>query len=58
MHRGRRIPFHLKGPENIFNKIIEDKFSNLQKKCLESYQKHKEHQIDWTKKKKSHLIIE
>jgi hypothetical protein len=32
MHRGRRIPFHLKGPENIFNKIIEDKFSNLQKK--------------------------
>jgi hypothetical protein len=25
---------HLKGPVNIFNKTIEENFTNLKKKCL------------------------
>ena len=25
--------FHLKGPVNIFNKIIEENFPNLKKRC-------------------------
>jgi hypothetical protein len=36
----------LKGPENIFNKIIEENFPNLKKEMAIMYKKPKEHQID------------
>jgi hypothetical protein len=46
----RRI--QLKGPENIFNKIIE--ISLDRRKCPPRYKKHTEHQIGWTRK--DHII--
>lgn len=36
----------LKGPENIFNKIIEENFPDLKKKMLVKVQQVSEHQID------------
>jgi hypothetical protein len=39
--------FQLKGPVNIFNKILEENFPNLKKKMLMNIQ---ELQIDWTRK--------
>jgi hypothetical protein len=42
--------FQLKGPANIFNKIIEENFPNLKKKMPMNIQKHTERQIDWTRK--------
>jgi hypothetical protein len=44
--------FQLKGPANIFNKIIEENFPNLKKEMpmnIEAYRI----QIDWTRKEKS-----
>jgi hypothetical protein len=41
--------FQLKGPVNIFNKIIEENFPNL-KRCTRTYMKPIELQIDWTRK--------
>ena len=41
--------FQLKGPANIFNKIIEENFPNLKKEML-MYKKPTELQIDWTRK--------
>jgi hypothetical protein len=41
--------FQLKGPANIFNKIVEENFPNL-KRCPWTYKKPKELQIDWTRK--------
>ena len=42
--------FHLKGPVNIFNKIIEENFPNLKKEMplnkKEAYKK----PLDWTRK--------
>lgn len=31
----------VKGTENIFNKITEEKFPNLKEMCLSNYKKHK-----------------
>jgi len=39
----------LKGPENIFNKIIEENFSKL-KKQMPINKKPTELQIDWTRR--------
>ena len=39
----------LKGPENIFTKIIEENFPNLKKDI--PMKVHIEHRIDWIKKK-------
>jgi hypothetical protein len=39
--------FQLKGPANIFNKIIEENFPNLKKEMSMNI---KELQIDWTRK--------
>jgi hypothetical protein len=38
----------LQGPENIFNKIIEENFLNLKKVMPINIQE--EHQLDWTRK--------
>jgi hypothetical protein len=40
--------FQLKGPVNIFNKIIEENFPNLKKEMPMNIQD--ELQIDWTRK--------
>ena len=40
----------LKGPVNIFNKIIEENFPNLEKRCPCPYNKPMELQIYWTRK--------
>jgi hypothetical protein len=40
----------LKGPANIFNKIIEENFPNLKKEMPMNIQKSTELQIDWTRK--------
>jgi chromosome segregation ATPase len=42
--------FQLKGPANIFNKIIEENFPNLKKEMSMNIQKPTELQIDWTSK--------
>jgi hypothetical protein len=46
--------FQLKGPVNIFNKIIEENFSNLKKEMpmniQEAYKNIQELQIVWTRK--------
>ena len=42
--------FQLKGPANIFNKIIEENFPNLKKEMPMNYKKLTELQIDWTRK--------
>ena len=44
--------FQLKGPVNIFNKIIEENFPNLKKEMPMNFMKEKpiELQIDWTRK--------
>ena len=42
--------FQLKGPANIFNKIIEEIFPNLKKKMPMTYNKPTELQIDRTSK--------
>jgi hypothetical protein len=39
----------LKGPVNIFNKIIEN-FPNLKMRCPCAYKKHTKLQIDWARK--------
>ena len=39
----------LKGPENIFNKIIEENFPNLKKEMPMKYKKFSEFQKDWAK---------
>jgi hypothetical protein len=41
--------FQIKGPVNIFNKIIEENFPNL-KKEMPINKKPTELQIDWTRK--------
>ena len=41
----------IKGPENIFNKIIEENFPNLKMILLWRFKKHTEHRIDLIKKK-------
>ena len=40
----------LKGPENIFNKIIEENFPNLKEEMVIMYKKPTGHQINWTRK--------
>ena len=40
----------LKGPVNIFNKIIEENFPNLKKEVPIKIQEATELQIDWTRK--------
>ena len=40
----------LKGPVNIFNKIIEENFPNLKKEMSITYKKPTELQIDWIRK--------
>ena len=40
----------LKGPVNIFNKIIEENFPNLKKEMPMNIKKPIELQIDWTRK--------
>ena len=42
--------FQLKGPENIFNKIIEKNFPNLKKQMPMNTQEAYKTQIDWTRK--------
>jgi hypothetical protein len=42
--------FQLKGPVNIFSKIIEENFPNLKKEMPMTYKKPTEFQIDWTRK--------
>ena len=42
--------FQLKGPVNIFNKIIKENFPNIKEKILLTYKKPTEHQIEWTQK--------
>jgi chromosome segregation ATPase len=42
--------FQLKGPANIFNKIIEENFPNLKKEMPMNIKKPIELQIDWTRK--------
>jgi hypothetical protein len=42
--------FQLKGPVNIFNKIIKENFPNLKKEMLMNIQEPTELQIDWTRK--------
>ena len=42
--------YPFKGPENIFNKIIEENFTNLEKNWPYMYKDHIEHEIDWTGK--------
>jgi hypothetical protein len=42
--------FQLKGPVNIFNKFIEEKFPNVKKEMPIKYKKLTEFQIDWTRK--------
>ena len=42
--------FKIKGPVNIFNKIIEENFPNLKKEMTMNIQEHTELQIDWTRK--------
>ena len=54
---GRRQNSQLKGPEKVFNKIIEENFSNLKKEV--SIQVQEAYRIpDWTIKEKSpcHII--
>jgi hypothetical protein len=46
--RERRFP--PRGLVNIFNKIIEENFPNLRKRCPLTYNKPTELQIDWTRK--------
>ena len=44
----------LPGPENIFNKITEEKYPNLKNKMSIKVQKQlQEHKIDWTRKESS-----
>jgi hypothetical protein len=40
----------LKGPENVFNKIIEENFSNLKKEIAIKVQEAIEHQINGIRK--------
>jgi hypothetical protein len=40
----------LKGPVNIFNKIIDENFHNLKKEMPMNIQKPTELQIDWSRK--------
>ena len=40
----------VKGPANIFNKIIEENFPNLKKEMPMTYKKPTELQMDWTRK--------
>jgi hypothetical protein len=42
--------FQIKGPANIFNKSIEEKFTNLKKQMPMNINKPTEFQIDWTRK--------
>ena len=42
--------FQLKGPANIFNKIIEENLPNLKKETPMNIQKPTELQINWTRK--------
>jgi chromosome segregation ATPase len=42
--------FQLKGPANIFNKIIEENLPNLKKEMPMNIQERTELQIDWTSK--------
>ena len=42
--------FQLKGPVNIFNKIIEENFPNLKKEMLMNIQEDYRLQKDWTRK--------
>ena len=42
--------FKLKGPANVFNKIVEDNFTNLKKEMPKNIQEATELQIDWTRK--------
>ena len=42
--------FQFKGPANIFNKFIEEKFPNVKKEMPIKYKKLTEFQIDWTRK--------
>ena len=42
--------FQLKGPANIFNKIIEENFPNLKKEMPMNIQEPTELQIHWTRK--------
>jgi hypothetical protein len=46
---GKNEDFQLKGPVNIFNKIIEENFPNLEW-CPWTYKKPTELQINWTRK--------
>ena len=39
-----------KGPENVFNKIIEENFPNIKKEMYIRYKKPIEHQINGTRK--------
>jgi hypothetical protein len=43
--------FQLKGPANIFNKIIEENFTNLKKEMPMNIQERTELQIDGSRKK-------
>jgi hypothetical protein len=43
--------FQLKGPANIFNKIIEENFPNLKKDMPMNIQEAYRTPIDWTRKK-------
>ena len=43
--------FQLKGPVNIFNKIIEENFPNLKKEMNMSIQEAYRTQINWTRNK-------
>jgi hypothetical protein len=40
----------VKGTENIFNKIVEEKFPTIRKEMLSNCKI--EHQIDWTRKER------
>ena len=40
----------LKGPGNIFNKILEENLANLKKEMIINIQIASEYQIDWTRK--------
>jgi hypothetical protein len=42
--------FQVKGPVNIFNKIIEENFPNLKKEMPRNKQEAYKHQIVWTRK--------
>jgi hypothetical protein len=49
---------HLKGPENVFNTIIEENLTNLREMLIEVQEAYKTpNRLDWKTKSSCHIII-